>query len=105
MFKKFDISDDLNDELDDLANLLAEFTKATGVYIGQLLPPKKKIGEDDDDKAHIDEENPKVVLFTNASKDHQFMVDKVLKNTEGITHDIFKDLEPLPVAEDEDPSS
>ncbi len=44
-----------------LANYLQDMSKATGVYIGWLKPPFKAIEEDDDDKAHIDEENPKVI--------------------------------------------
>lgn len=54
-------SDDLENNLDQLVEFLKEFTGATGVYIGKLVTPKKEINEDDDDKAHIDEENPKVI--------------------------------------------
>lgn len=49
-------SSDLTDQLQDLANYLKEFTAATSVYIGKLVSPKKPIGDEDDDKAHIDEE-------------------------------------------------
>ena len=61
--------------MDNLANLIKEFTNATGVYIGKLVAPRKPIGDTDDDRAHIDEENPKVIRFTNASEGHEFMVD------------------------------
>jgi hypothetical protein len=44
-----------------LSDFLKEFTGATGVYIGRLIKPLKPINDDDDDKAHIDDENPKVV--------------------------------------------
>ena len=49
-------SNDLNDNLQDLAEFLKEFTMATSVYIGKLVGPKRQINDDDDEKAHIDEE-------------------------------------------------
>jgi hypothetical protein len=96
LFSKFDISDDLNDEMDNLACLIQEFTNATGCYIGKLVPPRKEIGEMADDNAHIDDVNPKVIMYTNASKGHEFMVEKVLRVDQGLTHDVFKDPEPAP---------
>ena len=72
-------SEDLSDNLDELANFLQEFTGATGVYIGKLEKPRKEIGEDDDDKAHLDRENPKVIRFLTASTDHEFMKGKILR--------------------------
>ena len=50
------------------------------MYIGKLEQPRKKITDEDDDKAHIDEENPKVICFYHASKGHDFMVEKILKS-------------------------
>jgi len=49
-------SEDLNDNLQDLCNYLQEKTSATGVYIGHLTKPFKKIGEDAKEKDHIDEQ-------------------------------------------------
>jgi hypothetical protein len=46
----------LTDQLQDLANYLKDFTAATSVYIGKLVSPKKPSGDEDDDKAHIDDE-------------------------------------------------
>ena len=60
-YDSIDKSDDLSDNLDELAAYLKEFTGATGVYIGKLVYPKKDISEDDDDRAHFDEESAKVV--------------------------------------------
>lgn len=97
----------MTDELDNLSNLLQEFTNATGVYIGKLIPPKKEIGENDDDRAHIDEDNPKVIMFLHASKGHEFMVERVLKPSDGVlTHEVFKDKEPVNYEqqEEEDPN-
>ncbi len=66
--------------MDELANFLQEFTGATGVYIGKLVKPIKEINDEDDDKAHLDEENPKVIQFITASKSHEFMKNKLLKS-------------------------
>jgi hypothetical protein len=54
-------SHDLTDNLEELAKFLQDFTGATGVYIGKLIKPMREINDDDDDRAHIDEENPKVI--------------------------------------------
>lgn len=47
-------STDLGDQLQELVDFLKQFTKATAVYIGKLVSPKKSIGEADDDTAHLD---------------------------------------------------
>ena len=49
-------SEDLNDNLQDLCNFLQEKTSATGVYIGHLTKPFKKISEDAKEKDHIDDQ-------------------------------------------------
>ena len=54
---------------------LRENTGSTAVYVGKLEAPKKKIGEEDDDKAHIDDEAQKIIHFLNSTTDHGFMVD------------------------------
>lgn len=51
-------STDLNDQLQELADFLKSFTKATAVYIGKLVSPKKPIKDFDDDSAHLDTESP-----------------------------------------------
>jgi hypothetical protein len=54
-------------------------TKATGVYIGQVEQRMKPINDDDDDKAHIEEEAPMVIKFKYANKNHEnVMVGKIL---------------------------
>jgi hypothetical protein len=90
-YEIIDKSEDLTDNLDELANFLQEFTGATGVYIGKLVHPRKEITDDDDEKAHIDEENPKVINFLYSSKGHEFMTGKILKSDQGISHDVFKE--------------
>lgn len=74
-----------------MTDYLAEHTGATGVYIGKLVAPCKPIEDDADDKAHIDDEAPKVIQYLHATKDHSFMVDRVLGPDQGITHDVFKE--------------
>lgn len=69
----------MTDQLQDLANYLKEFTHATSVYVGKLVAPKKPISEEDDDRAHIDDEAQKIIHFLNATTGHEFMVDKTLK--------------------------
>ena len=64
-----DKSEDLTDNLDELANFLCTLTGATGVYIGKLEKPRKEIGDDDDDKAHADRENQKVIRFIYSTQD------------------------------------
>ena len=52
-----------------------------------------EIGEDADENAHINEEDPKVIKIIHASQDHKYMVDTVLKSDEGISHDAFAENE------------
>ena len=63
------------------------------------MAPKKAIKEDDDDSAHKDEEAPKIIHFLNATQGHDFLVDAILKQDQGLTFEVFKDDEP--VAEEE----
>jgi hypothetical protein len=60
--------------LQQLTEFLSEHTKATGVYIANLVYPEKPIQDDSDDKAHLDEEAPKVLKYIHATKDHDFML-------------------------------
>ena len=59
------------------------------MYIGRLQYPERKIRVDDDDKAHLDYEAPKVIKFIHASKGHEFMEGAVLPPSVGVTHDVF----------------
>lgn len=74
-YHKIQKSTDLTDQLQDLADFLKEFTHSTSVYIGKLVAPKKSISDEDDDRAHMDEEAQKIIHFLNASGGHEFMVD------------------------------
>ena len=57
---------------------MAKNTAATGVYIGKLVYPRREIEDKDDDKAHLNEEEPKVIEYVNATEDHKFMLNRVL---------------------------
>lgn len=57
--------------------------------------PKKKIEEGDNDTAHEDPEAAKVIHFLNASDGHEFMVDQILTQEQGLTFDVFKEDEPV----------
>jgi hypothetical protein len=74
-----------------LVDHLHDFTGANAVYIGELTKPikgfKDGLQEDDDDTAHIIPNAKLEIQWKHASKDHQFLVDKVLKQEEGITYE------------------
>lgn len=53
--------------------------------------PRKQIDDGSDDKAHLDEDAPKVLEYVNATADHKFMLDRTLGPDQGITHDVFKE--------------
>ena len=93
-------SSDLNDQLQLLVDHLQSFTGATAVYISKLVSPKKPINEGDDDEAHIDETSEKILHFQNADKDHKFLVDQVLQKDQGLTFDVFKEIEANPEGEE-----
>jgi hypothetical protein len=69
------------------------------VYIGKLVAPTKKIKEDDDDRAHIDADAQNIIHFLKASKGHEYLVDAILKQDQGLTFDVFKDPENAPAEE------
>lgn len=71
-------SRDLNDNLQALADHLKDFTHATATYVGQLVAPKKKITDNDDDNAHIDNESEKIIHFKHATEGYEYIVDTTL---------------------------
>lgn len=66
--------------MQELVDFIKDQTESTGVYVGKLVYPSKEIDEEADDKAHLDEEAPKVIKYMHASRGHEFMVDVVLSN-------------------------
>jgi hypothetical protein len=85
----------LNDQLQDLVDHLKHFTKATAVYMGKLVSPKRPIREDDDETSHKDSEADKIIHFLNATSGHEYLVDKILKQDQGLTFDVFREEEPV----------
>jgi len=64
------------------------------VYVGKLVHPAKEIDDEADDKAHFDEEAPKVIKFIHASKGHEFMQQVVLSEEQApLSHSVFKEAE------------
>lgn len=79
-----------------MADIIKEFTSATAVYIGKLVSPNKAIKDDDDDKAHIDGDAAQIIHYLKATDGHEFLVDKILKQDQGLTFDVFRDVEEKP---------
>ena len=82
---------DLGDHLQGLTNHLQRFTGASAVYIGKLVAPKKPIKDSDDDTAHVDEGSEKIIQFSHADEEHEFLIDEVLRKGQGLTFDVFED--------------
>ena len=99
------MSADLNNNLQGLVEFLEEQSEATGVYVGKLVFPKRPIVDDAADNSHFDDEAPKVIQYTHASKTHSYMVDRVLSAEDGPrTHSVFEaaEDEEAPAEEDEE---
>ena len=77
--------------MQELTDHLKQFTNASAVYIGKLVSPKRPIKDSDDDTAHLDSEAAKIVLFSRADQEHEFLVDKILTKQQGLTFDVFED--------------
>lgn len=82
---------------------MKEFTDSTAVYAGKVVLPIKPIKEGSNDTAHILDGAQPQIQFMNSSQDHSFMVDKILKQDEGITFPALfgPDEEPEAAAEPE----
>lgn len=89
-FSDLEKSDDMNDKLQNLCDFLKEHTGATGCYVGYLQYPEVAIKDDAMDGDHLNTEASKVIKFTHATEDHQYIVGRSLAESQGITHDVFK---------------
>ena len=87
-------------------DLLKAATNSTSVYVGKLIQPTKPIKEDSDDNAHFDFDAEKIIRFNFSNQEHSFLIDKTLSKDQGLTFDVFKNIEEVkadePVEEDED---
>jgi len=63
-------SEDPYDNLGEFAQYIQNNMGSTGVYIGQLEPPLKKIADDADEDAHLDRDKPEIIKFKFANDDH-----------------------------------
>lgn len=95
-------SNDLADQLQSLVDHLQDLTEATAAYVGKVVQPMKAIKEDSNDNAHLDHESKPQVQFLHATRAHQFMVDKILKQDQGITFGLMAP-EPKPEEGEEAP--
>lgn len=86
--------------LPELNNLLKQHTNSTAVYIGKLVQPKRKIKDNDNDKAHIIKDAPKHIHFIHANSEHDFIIDKTLMPGTGLTFDVLED-KPIAKVEEE----
>lgn len=99
-FKKVDDTDDHADILQDLSDYLQEHTGSTSAYIAKLVQEKNTINEDDDDEAHVNEQAPYYLDIYHVSPEgFKFLHRKTIKSNEGVAHDLFKEEEPSPDAQ------
>jgi hypothetical protein len=85
-------SEDPMDNLGAFAEYLHANVGSTGVYIGQLEPPHKPIEEDGEEDAHLDLNNPAIIKFKFANKDHkELLLGSSLKPGQGKAHDAFNE--------------
>lgn len=103
--KKVESSEDLNDNLQELSEHLAEFTKATSCYIGKIAKPIKGISQgmqdDEDEDAHLVNGAKPEIQFKYASKGAEFMVGQVLQQDQGLSYNLFQ--EPAKAGDPEEP--
>lgn len=93
-YKKVEESTDLNDQLQDLVDHIAENTGATAVYVGKVKRPIKGIKDglrdDEYDTDHIIKGAKPQIEFLNASPSNfDFLQEKILKQDEGVTYQLF----------------
>jgi len=105
---------DIEKNLDSFCEDLEKLVNATGVYICVLDKKRKEVTDDEDENAHLLEQQ--VIRYVNFSESHNFLKWKYLDNEQGVTYDLFKPKEETgePVAadpesaekegEDEDPN-
>ena len=87
-----------------LPDFIAKQRGFAGVYIGKLDYAIKTIThKDEEELAHLDQEQPKLIHYIGASKDHKFMIGKKLAPETGVTYDIFKPKEKEPPTDGSEP--
>eukprot|EP00825_Cyclidium_porcatum_P002631 TRINITY_DN1121_c0_g2_i1.p2 TRINITY_DN1121_c0_g2~~TRINITY_DN1121_c0_g2_i1.p2 ORF type:complete len:658 (-),score=176.34 TRINITY_DN1121_c0_g2_i1:285-2258(-) len=81
--------------VEELPEFLEQNKKLTGVYIGQLNYPPKDINDDEEDEnAHLQTTQPKVIHYVGFSKSQRTIMEgKILPLEQGVTADVFKEKE------------
>ena len=83
--------EDFEVKLNDICEQLKKITGATGVYISSYDFKRKAIEKiTDDENAHIDPDNVKVLRYIHWNQDHDFLHGKYLPKKKGITYSIIK---------------
>ena len=81
---------DFEDKLNDICEQLKNIIGATGVYISSYEYKRKPIEKiTDDENAHIDPENIKVLRYIHWNEDHNFLHGKFLPKKKGVTYSLF----------------
>jgi hypothetical protein len=86
----------------DFCDFLISQKQVRGAYIGFVDFPRKPIAEyEDDELAHLDLTQPKVINYIGACESHRkFMIGKTLPLDQGVTAQVFQ--EPTPVEDNPD---
>ena len=81
---------DFEDKLNEICEKLKRIIGATGVYVSSY-EYKRKLVENitDDENAHIDPDNIKVLRYIHWNEDHNFLHGKYLPRKKGMTYSIF----------------
>jgi len=61
------------------------------VYIGKHEYPLKPVQDSDNDTAHLNETADKIIRFGHSTSGHEYVVDQILTNKQGVTFEVFKD--------------
>ena len=59
------------------------------MYVGKVITPINPIKDGDDDTAHIKADAVPEIQFMYTTEDADFMIDKILKQDQGITYSLF----------------
>ena len=82
--------EDFEEKLNDICEQLKNITGATGVYISSYDFKRKAVENiTDDENAHIDPDNIKVLRYIHWNEDHSFLHGKYLPKKKGVTYSIF----------------
>ena len=82
--------EDFELKLNDICEQLKQITGATGVYISSYDYKRKQVEKiTDDENAHIDPDNIKVLRYIHWNEDHNFLHGKYLPRKKGVTYSIF----------------